>query len=652
MISQDDIQRIHEACRIEEVVGEFVFLKKKGANFWGLCPFHNEKTPSFSVSPSKNIYKCFGCGAAGGSVNFVMQHENYTYPEALRFLAKKYNIEIIEKEISAEEKQTEDEKQLLFRLHELAQKFYSEYLHNSDEGKSVGLSYLKGRKFSDNAIEKFGLGYAPDGKNGFVAWAISQGYKHEDLKTAGLAVDSPTPLDKFRGRVIFPIYSIAGRVLGFGARMLKANDQGPKYLNSPETPIYHKSKVLFGLNLAKNAIQKHDNCYIVEGYTDVISLYQAEIQNVVASSGTSLTDDQIRLIKRHTSNVTVLFDGDPAGVKAAFRGIDMLLDAGMNVKVLLLPDNEDPDSFATKNRDQDIVTYFETHAQNFIKYKAEFLSSEAGNDPVRKATIIKDIVQSIARIQDGITRALFVRECSEIIRMDETLLAAEVSKILRKRFAEQGKTKAEPTQYNEPEFTHDNQIIESTNRFMYLENRIAGLLINYHNHTIPVMIIDDNQQEIEIQMPVTDFIMQTLLEDEYTMKDIMASQVFNFFRKAYEETLLPDPHSWILSLRNDKLIKYVINLMTSPFVLSPNWLKELNIKVLSIDNAPELLSKEVKYTVMHYKLLRLQEEFDTLDKVLENTKDVNEQNQIIESMKHIQAVMKEIGSRLGIIRLD
>jgi len=652
MISKDDIQRINEASHIEEVVGDFVLLKKKGANFWGLCPFHNEKTPSFSVSPSKNIFKCFGCGAAGGSVNFVMQHENYTYPEALRFLAKKYNIEIVERETSPEEKQVEDEKQLIYLLHEMAQKYYADCLHNTDEGKSVGLSYLKGRKFSENAIEKFGLGYAPEGRSGFSAHAISQGYSLEALKTAGLAVDSPTPTDRFRGRVIFPIYSIAGRVLGFGARMMKSNDHSPKYLNSPETPIYHKSNVLYGLYHAKNTIQKNDNCFIVEGYTDVISLFQADIQNVVSSSGTSLTDDQIRLIKRHTSNVTVLFDADPAGIKAAFRGIDMLLDAGMNVKVLLLPDNDDPDSFAAKNRDQDIASYFETHAQNFINYKAEFLSGEAGNDPVKRAAVIKDIVQSIARIQDGITRALFVRECSRIIKLDEKIIAAEVSKILRKRFSEQSRTVADKTPIIEIDDTQPEQIIEAADRFSYLESRVASLLINYYNNTIPVMILDDNNEATEIQMSVSEFIMQTLLVDDYSPRTQMTSKIFGFFKEAYDQTELIDPSAWISSVEDNNLRKYIIDLMTSPYTISPNWLKELDVNVLSIDNAPELLTKDVKYTVFHYKLLRLQEELDVLGKELENTTEPEKQNKILKSMQYTQSVMKEIGSKLGIIRLD
>ncbi len=652
MISQEDVRRIHEACRIEEVVGEFVNLRKRGVNLIGLCPFHNEKTPSFTVSQSKNIYKCFGCGAAGSSVNFIMQHEHFTYPEALRYLAKKYNIEIIEKEPDPDEKELEDEKQLIFILNEMAQKYYSDYMFETDEGKSIGLSYFTGRKFGTNIIRKFGLGYAPDHYEGFVSHAISKGYDHDALKRAGLAVESEHPSDRFRGRVIFPIYSISGRVLGFGARIMKVDAKAAKYLNSPETPIYHKSQVLYGLHFAKNAIMKHDNCYIVEGYTDVISLFQAGIDNVVASSGTSLTEDQIRLIKRYTPNVTVVFDGDPAGVKASFRGIDMLLDAGMNVRVLMMPENEDPDSFATSNRDTDIALYFQDNAENFINYKARFLKTEAGNDPVKKATLIKDIVQSIARIPDGITRVLFIRECSKIIDINEQILTTEVTKVLRQKFAGEKQLTREEMESISVDSVQPPQEIPELNSFEFLERRISWLMMNYFNRHVPVTLLNEEGRKIQSEDPVSTYIVKSLLKDNFIPRDNKSFAVFEYFRTFIENEFLPDPEAWITEMNESIIRKYLIDLVTSPYELSPNWKTELNIQVLSVENASELLNREVKNTVSHYKLMRLQEVYSQLENELKEIKDTGQQNEMIEHMKIIQSVMMDIAKILGTTRID
>jgi len=652
MISPDDIQRINDACKIEEVVGDFVNLRKRGVNLIGLCPFHNEKTPSFTVSPVKNIYKCFGCGAAGGSVNFIMQHEQYIYPEALRYLAKKYNVELIEKEISPEEKQTEDEKQLMFLLHEMAQKFYTEYMFNTEDGKSIGLAYFMHRKFSDAAIAKFGLGYAPDSNDGFVAYAVSKGYRHEDLKKSGLAIDSTHYIDRFRGRVIFPIYSISGRVLGFGARIMNADAKAAKYLNSPETPIYHKSNVLYGLHLAKNAIVKYDNCYIVEGYTDVISLFQSGIENVVSSSGTSLTEDQIRLVKRYTSNVTIVFDGDLAGVKASFRGIDMLLDNGMNVRVLMLPENEDPDSFAAANRDNDIQAFFDKHAESFIHYKAKFLNIEAGNDPIRKASIIKDIVQSIARIPDGITRTLFVRECSIIINISEQILTNEVSKILRQKFADKNNIPNDNTVLADPLTGHPQQSIEIVNSYDNLEVRISKLLLNYFSNTIRIHTTDDEGNKIPNDIEISEYIVRSLITDNFSLRHSYSAVIFEYFRNHYLQGTSPEPEAWIATIIDGNLRGFIVELLTSPYTLSPNWHHELNVQVMSTDNAPELLAKEVRNSIAYYKLVRLEEEMAKLVHDLAEVKDEEKQNELLSHLQNIQSVMKDIAALLGTTRLD
>lgn len=653
MISKDDIQRINDAARVEEIVGEFVNLKKRGVNYIGLCPFHNEKTPSFVVSPAKNIYKCFGCGAAGNSVNFIMEHEQYTYPEALRFLAKKYSIEITEQEKSAEDQESENEKQLMFILHELAQKYYTEILHDTDEGKSIGLSYFKSRGFSDQFIEKFGLGYAPDSSNGFSAYAISKGYHHEDLKKAGLAVESNTPSDRFRGRVIFPIFSISGRVLGFGARQMKSNEKSAKYLNSPETLIYHKSHVLYGLHLAKKAILQHDTCLIVEGYTDVISLHQAGVQNVVSSSGTSLTEDQIRLIKRFTPNVTMVFDGDKAGVKASFRGIDMVLEAGMNVRVVMLPENEDPDSFAQANRDKDITAYFSDHAVSFIVFKTQMLSDEAGKDPLKKAAVIQDIVQSVARIQDGITRTLFVRECSTIMDVPENILHAEISKILRKKFT-QGNEQVKVPHHEKPDHTQTDIGHLSSDLITYelLENRIAKLLVSFPENEIEMKLTDEEGKDQSTQVRISTFITSSLAGDEFLPKSAFARGVFDFFNTEPSEFSASEIHAWINSVPVEEFRNYLVDLISNPYILSDNWKKELNIEVVTPDNSPQMLQEEIRKTIASYKLYRLQEEYEQLNVLLNKSTDPEEQDKLMTQQKHIHFVMTKIAQLYGIIRLD
>ena len=397
MISRDTIQTIIETARVEEVVGDFVTLRKRGVNMIGLCPFHNEKTPSFTVSPVKGIYKCFGCGKAGNSVNFVMEHEHYTYPEALRFLAKKYSIEIEEEEQTPEQLQEINEKESLYAVTAFAQKFFTECLFNTEEGKSIGLTYFKDRGFREHIMEHFQLGYSPDAWEAFTNNAIQNGYSPDYLVKSGLTIEKDGKrFDRFSARVIFPIHNLSGRVIGFGGRILKSEEKKAKYINSPESDIYNKSQVLYGIYFAKNAIIKKDNCYLVEGYTDVISLFQAGFENVVASSGTSLTTDQIRLIKRYTPNITILYDGDEAGLKASFRGIDMILEQGMNVKIVMFPDGEDPDSFVRNHRSIEVEEFLGKEARDFIRFKTNILIKEAQDDPIKKAGLIKEIVQSIS----------------------------------------------------------------------------------------------------------------------------------------------------------------------------------------------------------------------------------------------------------------
>ena len=435
MIARDTIQTIIETARVEEVVGDFVTLRKRGVNMIGLCPFHNEKTPSFTVSPVKGIYKCFGCGKAGNSVNFVMEHEHYTYPEALRFLAKKYSIEIEEEEQTPEQLQEINEKESLYAVTAFAQKFFTEQLFQSEEGKAIGLTYFKNRDFREHIMEQFQLGYSPDAWEAFTHKAIENGYSPEFLVKSGLTIDKDGKrFDRFSARVIFPIHNLSGRVIGFGGRILKSEEKKAKYINSPESDIYNKSQVLYGIYFAKNAIIKKDNCYLVEGYTDVISLFQAGFENVVASSGTSLTTDQIRLIKRYTPNITILYDGDEAGLKASFRGIDMILEQGMNVKIVMFPDGEDPDSFVRNHRSIEVEEFLNKSANDFIRFKTNILLKDAQDDPIKKAGLIKEIVQSISLIPDAIIRSVYVKECSATMDMAEQTLMNELNKLLRKKF--------------------------------------------------------------------------------------------------------------------------------------------------------------------------------------------------------------------------
>ncbi|WP_152285597.1 DNA primase [Flavicella marina] len=434
MISRTTIDRVFETARVEEVIGEFVTLKKAGSNFKGLSPFTDEKSPSFMVSPVKQIWKDFSTGKGGNAVTFLMEHEHFSYPEAIRYLAKKYAIEIEETEQTNEQKEAADERESLYIVSNFAKDYYHDVLLNNQKGKAIGLSYFKERGFTDETIKKFELGYNLDDWSAFTDTAIRKGYDLEYLTKTGLTIakEGGKQFDRFKGRVMFPIHSMSGRVLGFGGRILKADKKAAKYLNSPESDIYHKSKVLYGIYYAKKTISKEDMCYLVEGYTDVISMNQAGVENVVASSGTALTPDQIRLIKRLTPNITVLFDGDAAGIRASIRGIDLILEQGMNVRVLIFPDGDDPDSFSKRVSTEELKEYLEKNSTDFINFKVSLLMKDAENDPIKKANLIRDIVTSISKIPDSIQREVYIQECSRIMEISETVLFNELAQISKK----------------------------------------------------------------------------------------------------------------------------------------------------------------------------------------------------------------------------
>lgn len=456
MIDRSTIEHIMDTAKVEEVVGDFVALRKRGVNMIGLCPFHNEKTPSFTVSPAKNLWKCFGCGKGGKPVHFIMEHEQLSYYDALRWLAKKYNIEIKERELSTEEKERENLRESLFVINQYAQQFFVHTLNNSEEGKAIGLNYFRHRGLNAETIEKFGLGYAPERRDAFATTATAAGYNPDLVAQTGVCYknDEGKLKDRFWGRCIFPVHTISGKIVAFGGRILQNNPKAAKYVNSPESEIYHKSDHLYGLYFAKQAIMQKDRCILVEGYLDVISMYQAGIKNVVASSGTSLTTGQIKLIHRFTNNVTLLYDGDKAGIKASLRGTDMLLEEGMNINVVLLPDGEDPDSYAQSHSTEEMEEYINRNKVDFIRFKTNLLLDEVGEDPVARANLVGDIVKSIAVIPNDILRSEYIKKCSEMLNVGEALLVKETAKLRIKRNEELQKsasTEANEKPGNTPE---------------------------------------------------------------------------------------------------------------------------------------------------------------------------------------------------------
>ena len=482
MISKATIDSVFETARVEEVIGDFVQLKRAGSNFKGLSPFSDERSPSFMVSPVKQIWKDFSSGKGGNSVAFLMEHEHFTYPEAIRYLAKKYNIEIEETVQTDEEKVNTDVRESMYLVSEFAKNYFQDVLLNSEEGKAIGYSYFKERGFTNETIKKFALGYSPEAWDAFTKEALGKGYKLEFLESTGLTIPrDDRPFDRFKGRVMFPIQSMSGRILGFGGRILTNDKKAAKYLNSPESDIYHKSKVLYGIFQAKQAIAKQNNCFLVEGYTDVIQFNQSGIENVVSSSGTALTPDQIRLINRLTKNVTVLFDGDAAGLRASIRGIDLILEEGMNVRVCAFPDGEDPDSFARKTPYEDLVLYLEENSKDFIQFKASLLMKDAKNDPIKKAELIRDMVFSISKIPDRIQREIYIQECSRIMDISEQVLLSTLAQLVKKDITETGK-KIKQEQKAFEIIKSDSTIkVEKVDVLYQLERKIIEILLLYGN---------------------------------------------------------------------------------------------------------------------------------------------------------------------------
>jgi len=529
MIDRSTIEKIIDAAEIVEVIQEFVTLRKRGVNYMSLCPFHNEKTPSFSVSASKGIYKCFGCGKGGNVVNFIMEHEHLSYPEALKFLAKKYNIEVVEKELTAEEIQQQNERESLLIVSTFAQKYFTRILFNNMEGIAVGLSYFKERGYRQEIIKKFQLGYCLDQKEDFTKEALKSGYKLDYLVKTGLTIQRENyHFDRFSGRVIFPIHSLSGQVIGFGGRTLKSDTKTGKYVNSPESDIYHKSKVLYGIYFAKKKIVAEDKCFLVEGYTDVLSLFQSGIENIVSSSGTALTSEQIRLIKRFTNNVTIVFDGDEAGIKASLRGIDLILEEGLNVKIVVLPSGEDPDSYSKKVSSSELKQFLSDNEQDFIRFKTRLLISETKNDPVQRANLIRDVVKSIAVIPESITRSVYTKECSNLLLVEEQVLYGEINKIRRKK-AEQNYRKFRHYEEQNLQKIPEKQTLLVTESTEFQEREIIRLLLNYGNLEFRSPNVKKDKEETI--MSVAEFIVNEIINDELELDNPVYRQIFEEFRQ-------------------------------------------------------------------------------------------------------------------------
>lgn len=568
MIDKDTIARIFAAADIVEVIGEFVQLKKTGQNYRGLSPFKTEKTPSFFVSPSKGIFKCFSSGIGGNVVTFLMEHEKISYPEALRYLASKYNIEIIEKEETVEEKQLKNERESLMAVNVFACQYFSETL-NSDEGKTFGKSYLFERGFHEDAIEKFQLGYAREDKTALAKLAVHKGFKIDYLIKTGLVIqhENQYTIDRFHGRIIFPIHSLSGQIVGFAGRILKSTEKSAKYINSPESEIYHKSDVLYGMFFARQAILKNDKCFLVEGYTDVISMNQCGIENVVSSSGTSLTVNQIRLIKRFTHNITIIYDGDEAGIKASLRGIDLLLEEGLNVRVVLLPSGEDPDSFSRKNNSAAFINYINEKETDFITFKVNLLVKEAEKDPLKKASLINEIVRSIAVIPESIVRSLYIRECSKIFDIDERLLYSEIAKHRRSKFDQKIKqSDVKPSLSAASTIQYQN--IKQADEKYNAEKEIIRLILLYGDHLITLR--DEHKQEQEIK--VGTFLTNEIKHDELDFHHPVLNQIYSEILKIIQN----DPGSlehYFITHPDEMIGKTVVDMITSAHDLSKIWKK-------------------------------------------------------------------------------
>ncbi|HOY42497.1 MAG TPA: DNA primase [Chitinophagales bacterium] len=630
MITRDTIAKILDTAQIEDVVRDFVNLKKAGSLLKGNCPFHQEKTPSFVVNPNKNIFKCFGCGKGGDSVSFIMEHEKFTFPEALRYLAQKYHIDVEETQVSTEEKQVLDEKESLLIALNYAAKFYQTQLTETEDGKAIGLSYFKERGFLDDTIQTFQLGYSPDSFDTFYNQAIKDGYNEEILLKAGLIKEkNGKHYDFFRDRVMFPIFNVSGKVVAFGGRMLKSaksdnpNVYNPKYINTAETDVYHKSQVLYGISHAKAEIRKHDVCYLVEGYTDVISLYQAGIKNVVASSGTALTKEQVQLIKRFTQNMVILYDGDAAGIKAALRGLDIVLEQGLNVMLVLLPDSEDPDSFVKKNGTDATLDFIQKKQQDFILFKATQGIEEVKNDPVKKSEVIKDIVESIAKVDDNIKRQLYIKHCADIVEMPENILVNEVNKIRTQQFKKSKDFNQEDANaindFVKTEVDHSQQTVSKTPALYHQEKDIIRVLLEH------------GDKEMTEEYSVAEYVIFEMVDVEF--KTEVFGKIVKLYLDAYQHEKPLEEVKNLNNITDADVKNCLVELMSSPYELSPNWFDKHEIVVKDVNRT---YKTDVISMMQRFSYFKMMEAIKILDEKIK----IADQSGNFEEM--IASIMKKM----------
>ncbi len=684
MIPERTVQQIIETAQVEEVVGDFVSLKKKGSNYMACCPFHNEKTPSFSVSPSKGIYKCFGCGEAGNSVKFLMEHEQMSFPDALRYLAKKYNIEI--EEIETEEgKQDRQVRESLMIVNQFALSHFKDNLFKEDEGRSVALSYFRSRGFTEDIIQKFELGYSLESGRGLLKSAEEKAYNIDLAKELGLVREREgRKYDFFRGRVMFTIHNLSGKPIAFAGRTLSNDKKQPKYINSPETELYNKSQVLYGMHLAKRGIRKADNCFLVEGYTDVISLHQAGIENVVAASGTSLTEGQIRLVKRYSPNITLLFDGDAAGVKAALRGVDLVLEQGLNVKVVLLPEGEDPDSFVRAQGKSGFDDYISKEAKDFIFFKAGLLLEEAANDPIQRAKAIKEVIRTLSKIPDAIQRSLYVRECARLLQTSEQLIIEEMNKLkaaeLKKKQAvadrrriqvERAKTRplneaniddanfalmqlesdayehfeedasgfVHRIEHEQDKFSNGGRAAEGPSiakrptGIDHCEKELIRVLLE---HGDKAMGLEEDPEELVAVHIITEI-------EEIPFQNADFKTIVGLYVAELEEGKIPNVNYFLHQVEG-RINKLVIDLLASPYELSHNWEKKHGI---FLRGGAKRYQLEVGYLLNNYKLKKVNQMIDENARVIQSSEDAKEQQTLLEAHLRLLAWKKELSAKLN-----
>ncbi len=674
MITQNTIQQILGRIDIVEVIGGFVKLKKRGTNYLGLCPFHNEKTPSFTVSPSKEIYKCFGCGRSGNTISFLMEHEKYSYVESLKWLANKYGVEVEETFTSDEERKQLQEAESLYIINSFVQQFFTRMLFETEEGRDIGLSYLKERGFREDVIKKFQLGYSPEQKDAFSKEALAKQFSKDVLVKAGLTViRNEQPVDNYRGRIIFPVHNHSGKVLGFGARIIKSNDKAPKYINTPENEIYIKSKILYGSYFARQAIDKADECLLVEGYTDVISLHQAGIENVVASGGTSLTQDQLRLIKKYTKNLTIIYDGDAAGVKAALRGLDMALEEGLNVKLVLIPDNEDPDSYVNKVGAPGFIRFIQENKKDFILFQLQVALKDAGNDPNKKSEVVNQIAETISRInkaEDFTKQQDYIKQCSEVLKIDESGMHALVNKFIRNRIS----TLEKKLPFEEAKSIEENA--QKAAASGYEDNTFTLLFKDeLQEREIARVLLEHGVKKWNEHQLIAEYILSELMEENlFDNADVL--KLINTYRKLLEANITTIDKSYFIYHSDTTLSSLAVSLLNFPYEESERWRREYNqtagfqdklfeqdyedfMRTVTTEKDSSLINflkteedrtgEEIDSALNYLKLKKIKRLLIQNQSDLENAQTAEEFEVLQKTHLHLKQLEQELSKRSGIV---